>query len=631
MTYLEDYVNRARKKDANLADALQKSAETFSKEYLEPFNFKDHTSGLLFGHVQSGKTGQMLAIAAAAADRGFKFFVLVTTDNILLHKQTLERTRNSLGGFMSGFNVLGETDEQSFYTIQHSMPTILVLKKNQKVLKTWHNNIKANPKFKDEALFIIDDEADASSLNTKINQNDQSSINHWLEEIRSQAPSSIYLHVTATPQSLLLQLADSKWKPKFAFYIAPGKKYLGGDFFYEENSPCLRKTPDNEKVDLLNSDTIPEGFRKAILTFLVTSAHILLKKEGTGCSLLIHPGIKIAEHEKTVQKAEKFLEGVKQDLSNEASTLVFDLKDCWEDLKKTRADIENFENIINFLKSGLPNVNIVTLNSKTIDGISYDSGLNIIVGGNTLGRGVTFPKLQTVYYCRSAKTPQADTTWQHARIFGYDRDKDLCRIFSPAPLMKLFRELNDANNALFHVLETKGPESIKLLTPAGTRPTRINVVSKENLTIITGGVNYFPSLPQTENLEKLDEMLSVKDYEKDILIDDVSEILKLTEVEPADTWTQHSFQKCVDTLQKSGKEKKCKLIVRVNRNISKGTGTLLSPEDRRLGSDFPDKVVLTMYRVKGQLEKGWEGKPLWVPNIKFPEGTCFYYQLGSSK
>lgn len=26
-------------------------------------------------------------------------------------------------------------------------------------------------------------------------------------------------------------------------------------------------------------------------------------------------------------------------------------------------------------------------------------------------------------------------------------------------------------------------------------------------------------------------------------------------------------------------------------------------------------------------EKGWEGKPLWMPNIKFPDGICFYNTL----
>jgi hypothetical protein len=40
-----------------------------------------------------------------------------------------------------------------------------------------------------------------------------------------------------------------------------------------------------------------------------------------------------------------------------------------------------------------------------------------------LVRGLTIPKLQTVYYSRTSKAPNADTFWQHSRIFGYDREK----------------------------------------------------------------------------------------------------------------------------------------------------------------------------------------------------------------
>jgi hypothetical protein len=50
----------------------------------------------------------------------------------------------------------------------------------------------------------------------------------------------------------------------------------------------LRITKDNEKEDLLKSDTTPEGFRKALLTYLVTAANMLLTKEATACSFLLY-------------------------------------------------------------------------------------------------------------------------------------------------------------------------------------------------------------------------------------------------------------------------------------------------------------------------------------------------------
>ena len=624
--FLDNYLRRVGASNPALVDALKNSAEEFAKKHIDTFDHNSHASGLLYGHVQSGKTGQMLAIAAAAADRGFKFFILVTTDNVLLHKQTLERARNSLGGFMAGFNVLGEMDEEAFLTRGLQMPTMLVLKKNSGVLKTWYNNIASNALYKDEPLFLLDDEADASSLNTKVNQNDQSTINKLLEQINEQAPSSIYLHVTATPQSLVLQIAESTWKPQYSYYLPPNKGYLGGDFFYGENSKNLIKTEDNERDDLLKAVHVPIGLRKAVLHFLIAASDIFLAGGKPVCSMLVHPGTKISEHDTVRTKIEKFLEGVKTDLISNSSTLEFDLRDAWEEFSKTKPDIKPFEEIMKFLRSDMPGVSIITLNSKTPPGSSFEKGLNIVIGGNTLGRGVTFPALQVVYYCRSAKTPQADTYWQHARIFGYDRDQGLCRIFSPEPLIKLFRELNDANNALFETLQKKGPDAVSLLTPAGARPTRLSVVLKEELMIIAGGVNYFPLSPTHAGLKELDEKLGLKDSERDIPLTEAEKILRLITVEKDDLWNLHSFADCVETLRKSAKYD-CRLIIRTERSISKGTGTLLSPTDRKIGDETDDRLVLTLYRLKGEKDKGWEDRPLWVPNIKFPDGTYFYYQL----
>ena len=626
--YLENYLKRvAAVKSPGLVDALKKSAHEFAKKHIDTFDYNSHVSGLLYGHVQSGKTGQMLAIAAIAADKGFKFFILVTTDNVLLHKQTLERAKLFLGGFMAGFNVLGETDEEAFLTRGLQMPTMLVLKKNSSVLKTWSNNIDSNPLYKEEPLFLLDDEADASSLNTKVNQHEQSTINSLLEKISAQAPSCMYLHVTATPQSLVLQISQSNWKPQFSFYLPPGEGYLGGDFFYGEKSKSLIETDDNERDDLLKAVHVPIGLRKAVLHFLIAASDLFLTKEKPVCSMLIHPGARISEHATVRTKVEKFLEGVKNDLIANSQTLEFDLRDAWEEFSKTKSDIKSFEEIMKFLRSDMPSVNIVVLNSKTPEGAVYDKGLNIVIGGNTLGRGVTFPGLQVVYYCRSAKTPQADTYWQHARIFGYDRDPGLCRIFSPKALIKLFRELNDANNALFETLRQKGPQAVSILSPAGTRPTRMSVVLRENLMVVAGGVNYFPLLPTSANLKELDAELGTKDDERDISLDEAEKLLRLVGVERTDLWNQHSFPDCVETLRKNKVKYDCLLIVRTERSIGKGTGTLLSPTDRELGMQQKDRLVLTMYRLKGEASKGWQDRPLWVPNIKFPDGAYFYYQL----
>jgi hypothetical protein len=58
---------------------------------------------------------------------------------------------------------------------------------------------------KGRPVFIVDDEADATNLNTKVNQKDFSAINRHIKAIRNDGSSCIYLQVTATPQAVLLQ------------------------------------------------------------------------------------------------------------------------------------------------------------------------------------------------------------------------------------------------------------------------------------------------------------------------------------------------------------------------------------------------------------------------------------------
>ena len=62
--------------------------------------------------------------------------------------------------------------------------------------------------------------------------------------------------------------------------------------------------------------------------------------------------------------------------------------------------------------------------------------------------------------------------------------------------------------------------------------------------------------------------------------------------------------------------------VRRDRDIKKGTGTLLSPNDRAIIAGVTGQVSLTMYKVTGN--KGWDGLQLWIPNIKFPDDLIFY-------
>ena len=199
MSYLEAYLDRIRKKgNPSLSDAIKRTVTDIVPQYISNFSFTDHVVSLLVGDVQSGKTSHMFGLMCAAADESFLNFVLLTTDNVLLQQQTLKRAQKDLCDFC----ICYENDYLKFVENNLKKPAVIVLKKNSSVLRRWKNNFAATNFCAGNPLFIVDDEADAASLNTQVNKNKQSTINKNLEAIKKTTSSSIYMEVTGTPQSI---------------------------------------------------------------------------------------------------------------------------------------------------------------------------------------------------------------------------------------------------------------------------------------------------------------------------------------------------------------------------------------------------------------------------------------------
>ena len=78
MKYLESYLNKIiASGNPQLAESIQKSSDEIGDTRLRKFSYVGHEIGLLFGNVQSGKTGQVFGIISKAADMGFPAFVLL--------------------------------------------------------------------------------------------------------------------------------------------------------------------------------------------------------------------------------------------------------------------------------------------------------------------------------------------------------------------------------------------------------------------------------------------------------------------------------------------------------------------------------------------------------------------------
>ena len=612
--------------------SIQKIAGIFLQDskYLKGHNFHDPYTSILVGQVQSGKTGHYLGITAAVADAEprYPIFVILTQSLVALQQQTYIEAKKLL----TTFDVFDEGNEMGFRnSLQDEKPKMIVLKKVQAPLKKWVQ-ILTPQLLSGRPLFIIDDEADASGLNARVNVSEQSEINRLIEQMVVENKSFL-LQVTATPHAIFLQNPISIFRPKSHLYFPPGADYLGGKFFYPVDGDksglapyILKPTADTELTSLqdLLVPTLPEGLENAIYTFILTAAYRMGFERDPTCNFLVHPSSKTDDHNLIRDKVKRFVLDTLKSLNSEVLAPKF--KACYEDLKSNKPQLPDLRDLLKEAQRTAFNIVVMNSSPGNLSRGLPSIGANILIGGNVLGRGIVVPKLQTIYYCRSAQTLTVDTYWQHSRAFGYDRDAALVRLFMPLRLYSNFVQMSDSIMQLFDSLESANSEDVLVVTPRGMQPTRTAVVQNLASDCIVGGTNHFPINPNQDNASQLDELLENFDENEDHYMVDASEAAKFlvsTQSEELGGIDSSVFEEAIKNINLDGK---VVLAVRRDRAISANTGTLLSPEDRRLSSRFKADAVLILYRLTGEVVKGWRGAPFWVPNVKLPAHRLVYFK-----
>lgn len=605
MTFLNAYLDRLRLAGrASMAAGVEKTAERFCTEFLDGFDYCSGTSALLAGNVQSGKTGQMFGIMAAAADRDFFVFVILTTDNVLLQQQTLERVKRD----MPDFCVCGEDDSVAFEVNDGVKPCAVVLKKNARTLRRWEKTFLTSRILAGNPLFIFDDEADAASLNAKVNEADVSAINRHIAAIRRNAASSVYLEVTGTPQSIFLQTDESGWRPQYVFAFEPGPGYLGGDFFFSSRAPISRS------IGFIDLD--PDPVRTFVARHLAASA-VSLMNGAKASNALAHVSARTKDHDEVKDAVLRSLEDMKNGLLDQAVDAQI------SELEAASAAVFDRKAVNDFIrKKILPEVRVAVKNSKSDDSSDFSAGCSFIIGGNSLGRGVTIPRLNTVLYTRSANRPQADTIWQHNRIFGYDRDSKLIRVYLTKHLWKLLSGINDQNNSIYAQIES-GISNVKISLPPEIAATRREVLDRSALSMLAGGVNHYPDAVKNKDAAGIDDLLkNIPDSGAEIRPLAFGREVLSHVISDDEAFSVSAYDGIFAQMLAENPDAQIALVVRRGRRVAQGTGALLSPNDWKLGEEFPALPVFTLYRIEGGL--GWGADPVWVPNIRLPDNRVFF-------
>jgi len=135
--------------------------------------------GLVYGHVQSGKTANYIGLINRAYDAGYKVVIVLAGLNEDLRAQTQQRIDNTINfkheykrirrGTTQAFDVIGDQIPLIRENITESDRSLWVIKKNKIILENlidWflHQNDKNEWALFNHPVLIIDDEADNASI-----------------------------------------------------------------------------------------------------------------------------------------------------------------------------------------------------------------------------------------------------------------------------------------------------------------------------------------------------------------------------------------------------------------------------------------------------------------------------------
>jgi len=627
------------------------------------------TNALLYGRVQSGKTNLTIASVALASSNGFRCFIVLTSDNTWLGQQTAQRFRdNLLGGPVVHDWTAWQRDPPQFgrqlRAEVRDTGTVLVCTKNTSHLE---NLIKAIRKagIGSHPAMIVDDEADNASLNTNSARAaraktrlqppvDASRIFSLIGSIRRAIPNHIYLQVTATPQSLLLQGLDQPQRPAFSVISQPGAAYVGGDQLLESGSLHTVAFDSRDlaalktgRVTAGGKPHVPAGLANAVACFLLGVAYRQTATDDrrrASYSMLVHVDHRKQQHRNALRAIQHQIREIDEAVRGKSSKsktnrLVELLERARVELLKTEPKIPPLDVLVEWLKKRLRNAASQVIDADNPKKVpDYAPGPNVLVGGNRLGRGVTIEGLTVTYYGRDPKTRMMDTVHQHARMFGYRRELlSITRIFSAPHILEAFERIHEADTITRAAAES--PDGALRITPLlvgrGIKPTRSNVLNPADVGAIVGQMQVWPHgiVPRNQDLETIEARLKPfvdRDSYYPVPTRDLVRILNLIKTEdvPGAHWQDLRMRSILQILERDLDFPAA--VINVRRGLGKsklgfratrdkvGSGFISGQQDRFVKDTYARKPALLLRKQAGRKEDGWGGRPFYAPTLVLP-------------
>lgn len=375
-------------------------------------------------------------------------------------------------------------------------------------------------------------------------ETDATTINRLITEIVNcdKFGAMNYIAYTATPYALVLNECkpESLYPRDFIVALNPSSDYMGPKQFFGLQQPqtieslsVIRDVPKYEADELLeylgdNSKGYPHkhSLKKAVYWFLISVAAMRANNYNKPISMLVHTGMKIVSHGQLEGMINELLDDFYKNYSTRIQevekmyyeeTRSFDLRDFkaampnytqqiqdypeWEKVKDGldylhSLNPEEYKTVITLDDNDKPKytkgIHVVVDNSqkRPDDSIRLiypkeKSGLEakafIVIGGNTLSRGLTIKGLVSTFFIRPTKT--GDTLLQMGRWFGYRQGYELYpRIWMDSQTRIKFEEMAQVNEELKQEIRTYASRG---LTPENYAPRVKNSSNYQILRITT--------------------------------------------------------------------------------------------------------------------------------------------------
>lgn len=529
---------------ANIRDNI---TSTFREALIQLDTPNKSNNMLLVGKVQSGKTSNLELFTALAFDNGFNLVVIYGGYDGTLLSQTTNRFRKTFDipndtDYSDDAPVIFSSDDSAqLLTVDDEIiedllevnkPIFLISMKRPAAMNKVNDLLGRIDKTNLKA-FIIDDEGDQASLNTKKNKVlDASATYAAIVSMKDLLSDPLYLSVTATPQALIFLDEYSRLRPDSIRLIEPGKGYCGVDEYHLYDSGRIELIADEDQQDL-SDGVLADSLKNAIRHYVIASS-IMFKRGRKTSEMIIHTHRNVSDHDTIYRMVDAFIQTFKDQVE-------YDDKDSLDITKSeylkayrtyfspTEQADTSFDDLWGIICSKIIRRVYLILKNSAGQVTQANEALRkykIYIGGDLLQRGVTFPGLVTTYFSRWAKdSGNMDTNLQRARWFGY-REKwiDICKIFTSDTIAREFTNLSEIETDLweqFYSIQDGKMQIDEILIRADNtkqKPTRKNVAAYNAVSFrnkwIKQRVGIFDKNQVTANNLLVDDLLASYEFQK---------------------------------------------------------------------------------------------------------------------